>query len=234
MITLIKEVPKINTLNAAYAKIACAAAAYADFEKIALFWKQTDENDNITALISMVDGVVSLADFGGDKFEISEFLKYIAPRGVFTDLQTANLLKLKIETPCDTLCIHPPYSSDGAAENTYAGIDYACKCVASRLNVGDYDVFKADISHRIRHNCCGYVTTPFSAAFILYTEDISILSGIAVNPTTERSGLGSSTLKRLLGIARHRPMIVCAEEKNTPFYLKNGFTKIKKFAYCKL
>ncbi len=234
MVTLINEMPVIDCLNAAYAKVACAAKAYMGYDKIALFWQQTDSDNNITALISLVDGVMSLANLGGDLFELKEFIKCISPYGVFTDISTAKALNLKIETECDTLFIKPPYNFENAAENTYAGVSYACETVAERLDVGNINVFKADISHRIRHDACGYVTTPASAAFLLYSNNIAIISGIAVKKTNQKTGIGSATLKRLLEIAKHRPVLVCAEQKNTPFYLKNGFTLNGKFAYCRL
>lgn len=234
MVTLIKDIPKLKIESAAYTKICCHAEAYIDYEKIALFWKQTDENENITALISLVDSVMTIFNNGADIFELKEFLKCISPIGVFTDLKTAKLLDLKIETECESLIIKPPFSSENVAENTCAGIDYAINIVSSRLNVGNKEVFKADLMHRIRHNCATFVTTDFSAAFCLYSDDYSIVSGIAVKKDSSKSGIGSATLKRLLLSNRERPMLVCAEDKNVPFYLKNGFSIIERCAYCRI
>ncbi len=234
MVTLIKEIPLIDIQSAAYTKICCHAAAYLEYEKIALFWKQTDEQNNITALISLVDSVMTLFNINANIFELGEFIKYISPIGIFTDIKTAELLSLKKETECDTLIIKPPYNTVGAAENTCAGLDYAIDIVSSRLNIGKKEVFKADISHRIRHNCATFITTNYSAAFALFSENSAIVSGIAVLSSTEKSGIGSATLKRLLLSIRERPMLVCAEDKNTPFYLKNGFTLLERCAYCRI
>ncbi len=234
MVTLIKEIPELPICSAAYIKICCAAAAYADYEKIALFWKQTDENETITALVSFLDDTMTLCNLGGDIFELSEFIKCVGPRLVFTDLETAEKLKLKPGTVCDTLYTDPPYDFDDAAENTYEGIEKAYETITDRLYVGDKTAFKADISHRIRHDCAAYVTTPLSAAFLLYCNHGAILSGIAVKKQRERSGVGSATFKRVLMLARNRRVYVCAESKNTPFYLKNGLKLIERCAYCKL
>lgn len=234
MITLTKEIPTLKVESAAYTKICCGAAAYAPYEKIALFWVQTDEDKNVTAVISLIDNVMTLFNNGGDLFELSEFIKYISPKGVFTDLKTANALGFKIETPCESLIIRPPYNTVGAAEDTEFSLDFAVDTVAARLNIGVRDVFKADLSHRIRHDCATFVTTEHSAGFALYSESNAIISGIAVAENTEKSGVGSATLKAIQTKIGNRPLFVCAEDKNVPFYLKNGFTIIERCAYCRI
>lgn len=234
MVTLIKEIPTLNICSAPYIKVCCAAEAYSKYEKIGLFWQQTDDSGNITALICLIDSSMTICNIGGDIDEISVFIKCIGPSLIFTELATAKALGLNIGTVCDTLYIDPPYDFPDAAENTYAGLDYAYKTITDRLYVGDETVFKADISHRIRHNCATFVTTPFSAAFLLYCEQGAILSGIAVKEQSARKGIGSATFKRILMMARTLRVYVCAEEKNTPFYLKNGLNIIERCAYCKI
>lgn len=234
MIALTKEIPKLHCTSAVYIKVCCTAAAYMEYEKIALFWRQTDESGKITALISLIDNSMTLYNAGGNIEELHQFIKCIGPSLIFTDLTTAEKLNLTIGTICDTLYTDPPYEFPDAAENTYAGIEKAFDTVTDRLYVGDKTAFKADILHRIRHNCAAYVTTPLSAAFLLYCDYGAILSGIAVAEQKERSGIGSATFKRVLMLARGRRVYVCAEDKNTPFYLKNGLNLIEKCAYCRV
>ena len=119
-------------------------------------------------------------------------------------------------------------------ENTYCGVEFLYNMLSSRLNVGDKTAFIADVSHRLRHNCAAYVTSDFSAAAILYSGDYAVINGIAVKPDVSRRGLGTSTLNRLLQSVKNRTVFVCAEEKNVPFYLKNGFVPDDKSAYCRL
>lgn len=234
MITLIKEIPSLDVLSAPYVKICCAAAAYADYDKIALFWQQTNSSGNVTALMCLLDNCLTLFNNGGDLEELSSFLGVIAPQILFTEKSTADALGIKIGTLCDTLYRNPPFEEEGAAENTYEGIKTAYETVTERLYVGNKDAFFADMSHRIRHNCAAYVTTPLSAAFLLYSDNGAILSGIAVKQVRERSGIGSATLKRVMLLCRQRRMYVCSEKKNTPFYLKNGFEIIEECGYCTL
>lgn len=234
MITLIKEIPSLPVLSAPYIKICCTAAAYAEYDKIALFWKQTDDNKNVTALMCLLDNCLTIYNGGADSDELRGFINMLSPRIVFTDKATANKLGLPISTLCDTLYRDPPFEFTDAAENTYEGINKAYETITERLYVGDKEAFFADMSHRVRHNCGTYVTTPLSAAFLLYCDEGSILSGIAVKEVRERSGIGSATLKRVMMLSRNKRMYVCAEKKNTPFYLKNGFNTIEECGYCTL
>ncbi len=234
MITLIKEIPHLPILSAPYIKICCTAAAYAEYEKISLFWQQTDENGDIKALMCLLDNCLTIWNGGANTEELGEFLNMLSPGIVFTDKATADALNLPISTLCDTLYRDPPFEFDDAAENTYEGINKAYETITERLYVGNKEAFFADMSHRVRHNCAAYVTTPLSAAFLLYCDEGSILSGIAVKEVRERSGIGSATLKRVMLLSRERRMYVCAEKKNTPFYIKNGFKIIEECGYCTL
>ncbi len=234
MITLIKKLPEINNTNTAFAKIACHFAAYGEYDKIALFWQQTDENDNVTAVVSSVDNIFTLYFNGGDAAEMREFLHAVAPKGIFTDTATAECLGLKTDVDCYCLKKTPPHKYDSAAENTYAGVDFLCDMLSSRLDMGDMTVLKADISHRLRHSCAAYVTTNYSAGAIIYADNCAVINGIVTVKEKAGSGIGSATLKRLIQSVRARTVFVCAEEKNVPFYIKNGFEKDGTAAYCRL
>lgn len=232
MITLTKELPEIEIKNVVYVKLMCHYAAYRDYDKIALFWKQTDINGTVTALICLLDNNMTVCRNGGDLEELGSFIKAISPINIFTDLETAKLLGLNIVTECASLCKSAPFNTENAAENTYAGLDFVYDVLSKHLNVGEKDSFLADVSHRIRKGCASYVTTKYSAGVILYTHEYATLSGIAVESDSRRGGLGSATLSRLLDVIRSRTVYICAEYKNVPFYEKNGFVVQSYAAYC--
>lgn len=234
MITLVKDLPDINIRNVVYVKLMCHYAAYKDNDKIALFWCQTDEKCTVTAIISLIDNNMTLCRTGGDLDELKSFIMALSPSNIFTDLDSAQALGLNIVTKCASLYKKPPFNTENAAENTYAGLDFTYDVLSEFLSVGERDAFIADVSHRIRHNTAGYVTTRFSAGVILYCENYATLNGIAVKNDVRRGGLGSSTLSRLLEIIRDRTVFICAEYKNVPFYEKNGFTVESHAAYCTL
>lgn len=232
MIKLIDKIPAVQKPSAAFVKICCHFAAYSNYKKIALFWAQYDENKKLGAVMSMIDGVMMLHFCDGDIEELSSFLSAVSPKKVFTDSLTAKALGLNIEVECSTLYIKPPFFNTDCIENTYCGIDKLYSILSSRLNIGEYEVFVADFSHRIRHNCAGYVSSEFSAAAILFDANYAVINGIAVCENSQRKGLGSATLNRLLNDMHSRTVYVCAEEKNVPFYLKNGFIFDQYAAYC--
>ena len=234
MITLSKNLPDIAVRNVVYVKLMCHFAAYRDYDKIALFWVQTDNDDNPTALISLVDNNMTVCRNGGDTDELKSFIKAISPANIFTDLVTATQLNLEVVTECASLTQEPPFFTEQKIENTYEGLDKVYDVLSKHLSVGTREGFIADVSHRIRRGAAGYVTSKYSAGVILYNDNYATLAGIAVESDCRRSGLGTTTLNRLLEIIRDRTVFICAEYKNVPFYEKNGFRVESKAAYCVL
>lgn len=232
MIKLSNTLPEINRRDVVYVKLACLYAAYRDYDKIALFWVQTDEENRVTSLISLLDNSMIICRDGGDTSELKGFINAISPTNIFTDLDTANALELNIVTECASLCKKPPFDTARKIENTYEGLDRVFDILSKHLSVGDKQGFIADMSHRIRRDTAGYVTGKYSAGVILYNENYATLAGIAVESDSRRSGLGTATLNRLLEIIRNRTVYICAEYKNVPFYESNGFEVKSKAAYC--
>lgn len=218
----------------AFVKLVCTFAAYRDYDKIALFWMQTDDNNTPTALISLIDDNMTVCFSGGDIEELKTFINAISPTNIFTDLQTAKALGLEVVLECASLCKEPPFDTTQKIENTYEGLSRVYDILSKHLSVGAREGFIADISHRIRRGSASYVTSKYSAGVILWNENFATLAGIAVESDSRRKGLGTSTLNRLLETIRERTVYICAEYKNVPFYEKNGFVVESKVAYCKL
>ena len=234
MITLTKALPDINVRNVAYVRLMCLYAAYRDYDKIALFWVQQDGEKPATALISLIDNAMIICRNGGDTEELKAFINAIAPANIFTDVDTANALGLKIILECASLYKEPPFDTARKTENTYEGLSRVYDILSKHLDVGARDGFIADMSHRIRRGTAGYVTSKYSAGVILFCDNYATLAGIAVESDDRRKGLGTATLNRLLEIIKERTVYICAEYKNVPFYEKNGFAVKSKVAYCKL
>lgn len=232
MIKLSQNLPEINRRDVVYVKLMCLYTAYRDYEKIALFWVQTDEENRVTALISLLDNNMIICRDGGDVAELKSFVKAISPTNIFTDLDTADVLGLNIVTECASLCKAPPFDTTRKIENTYEGLDRVFDVLSKHLSVGSKQGFIADMSHRIRRGAAGYVTGKYSAGVILYNDSYATLAGIAVESDNRRTGLGTATLNRLLEIIRDRTVYICAEYKNVPFYESNGFKAESKAAYC--
>ncbi len=232
MISLVESIPNITAVDAALAKIKCTAESYINYPNISLFWCQGNDHCKPDSLISLIDGSMCIYRKKGDIDELKHFVDIINPQQIFTDLATAKLLNLKINTVCSGLFKNPPHSNGDGLENTYAGVDFLLEKLSSRLPINESDEIRADISHRLRHSTAAYVTSPYSAALLFHGYDSAVITGIAVDKDKERCSIGTSTLKKLLEYARNRCVYACCEEENTQFYLKNGFKMIGFYAYA--
>lgn len=234
MIKLVSSLPDYGKADIAFAKICCNYAAYGEFDKIALFWAQTDESGKALALLSLTDKDMIITENGADIAELNDFLNAVKPESVFCETALANKLGLKAELSCVALKAVPPYITDNAAENTLIGISALYDRIKDEFNIPNKDAFLADISHRIRHNAAFYVTGNFSAAICFFSDDFAVINGISVDSEKRKTGLGSATLRRLLQSIRHRTVFVCTKRQTVPFYLKNNFAICGEVSYCKI
>ena len=92
MISLVKELPEINSLSAEWIKIKCLFDAYKNDDKV-LFWCQ----DNNKAIISMTDGNMIILNIDADTEELKEFCDMLFPACVFSDYDTLLSLGRKPE-----------------------------------------------------------------------------------------------------------------------------------------
>ncbi len=232
MIRLTKQLPDGVFCDVAAAKIYCNFAAYANYENIALFWVQQQDTKS-TAVMCLIDGNFTLSTNGADIDELRDFIKVISPDTVFTDCVTAQKLGLNIKTECAVCVSEYPHTSGAAIENTNLGITALYGIMKDFFPI-DKQSFTADISHRIRHNSCIYVTGNYSAAVMLLSARFAVVTGICVDAKKQLKGLGSATLHRLLNSARDRTVYACCDEDTLDFYLKNGFKRLENSAYCTL
>ncbi len=214
----------------AFVKTMCAYSAYKDYPNIAQFWHRTDSLGNITAIISCINSYANLWCNNEDKQELVSFFNFLSPTGIFTNLETAQTLKFKINEECLTFVKHPPFQKAENCENKTPR--QLLSILRQGLQIPDGDGFVADVTFRKYHSCAEYVTQDSGGALLFMNDDTAIINGIAVNKNTQRKGLGSQLLKLLLSKAENRSVYACCIEKNKEFYIKNGFSYIGKAAYC--
>lgn len=233
MIELINNLPSIKTDSVAFAKISCLAKAYIKNPNIAIFWQQKSENGRVDALISMLDGNMCVFSRQPNISELKEFITVLSPSSIFTDINTANLLNLKIKSTCHSLYFKTEKNCEFVFENNFSEI----KAVYARLihdNFFDFTDFYADLSHRIRHRCGGYILTDTSACIAFFDSKYAVITGIEVDEKYRNNGHGTWILKEMLKNLPNRQIFVCSEEKNIPFYTKNNFTPLGEFACCEV
>ncbi len=229
MITMVTELPNTPWFDTPLAKIHCSYSAYGNYGNLALFWQQTNNYGDVTAVLSLTDFDMCISESTADLCELAEFVSVIAPKSIFTTLKTAVGLNLNILTNCTALeykgkCSAPP------CENTYEGVEALYNKLRFGFTLPEYEVFMADISHRIRHNACSYVTTKYGAAAILTAKNCAVLTGIAVEQSMRKNGIGSALLSRALSGIREKRILAVAEKDVLNFYIKNGFEVLEECA----
>lgn len=230
MIKLIDKLPEYDKTDFAYAKLCCNFAAYKEFNKIALFWAQNDQNNKVTALLSMIDGSLTLTENGADLSELKVFISALGPKIILCEEYLADTLNLKKDNVYTVLKSEAPYDTLGATENTGEGVMRLYDMLKNDFPL-EKDGFLADVSHRVRHNSAFFVTSSFGAALCLYCENFAVINGICVSAEKRGTGLGSAILKRVKSGARNKPIFVASRNADN-FYLKNNFKVCGKAAYC--
>lgn len=222
------KIPEI--ISPAVTKILCAYKAYKNHPSVAQFWYQTDKSDNIISLIGCINGYVNLWSNNENTDELSSFLSFISPTGIFTDSDTAKTLNLTVNERCLCFIKKPPFES--FTEKTQGEPRDLLEVLRKGLSIPDGDGFVADVSFRKYHGCAEYVIKDGGGALLFMSDNSAILNGIAVPDSSRGKGLGSTLLSLLLSFAENRTVYACCTENNKNFYLKNGFTLIGNAAYC--
>ncbi len=233
MIKLISVLPEYESQDIGFVKLCCAFKAYGNFDKIALFWAQTDSIGKTTALISKIDNDVIITENGGDLTEIREFISVLGAESVFCETSLAEKLGLKIETEAPVYKAEPPYNTDNASENLLIGVKGLYERLKDDFKLNEQS-FIADVSHRLRHNAAFYVTGKFSAVLCQCCDNFCFICGFVTDSSMRGKGLGSAALRRLFSFAKQRPIYVCARENAIPCYLRNNFVQVGSAAYCTL
>lgn len=222
-----KELPKAD--DAALVKIKCAYAAYKDYDSVAQFFHGVTGN-SVYAVIGKVSDYISLWTDSSEPEELKSFLSFLGYSGIFTSLDTARILKLKIDERCFVFKARPPFEKAEAAEQKEPRA--LLEILRQGLTVPNGDEFVADVTFRCLHGCADYVTENGGGALLFYTPEEAIINGIAVQKEARGKGMGSRIMKLILSRAQNRSVYACCTENNKHFYIKNGFSLIGEAAYC--
>ncbi|MBQ0083923.1 MAG: hypothetical protein KBS52_04080 [Clostridiales bacterium] len=231
MIKLIDSLPSYGKTDLPLVRIHCNFAAYGNFPKIALFWAQTDEKGKVTALLCMIDGSLTVTENGADTDELREFISALGARDILCSKELAEKIGFEIFKICTVLRADPPHKTENAIENTGEGVNRLYEMLKNDFEL-EKEAFLADVSHRVRHNCAFFVTSPFAAGLCLYSEKFALINGICTLKEKRGTHIGSAVLARIKSGIRQKPLFVASQNADN-FYLKNNFTVCGQAAYCK-
>lgn len=210
-----------------YVRIMSLAKAYGFSYDFAVFYRQLDSDNRITAIISKLDFDFTLCfNENADTNEISEFISVL---GYSTLL-------------CDASFNHTaPYTqgvimvSDKKVEipAARAEIDKYPKLM-ELFNFVDYDTadfesWYVDISHRIRHGCARAYTLNINGVIIasgifssIYNND-AVLSAVRTSEEYRGLGYGSALVSEMSGDIKGKIYLMREKELNEQFYKRLGF-----------
>jgi GNAT superfamily N-acetyltransferase len=204
-----------------------------DFVK---FWIQTDENSNITAALSRIDGDATLcvndeADFA----ELAEFIKAVGFATLQCESGAAKKLNFTAETEgCVVRYVENkiPQKAVNLKNNFELREIYDIIKAENLVGVGDYLPWLSDTSFRINRG----VTKPLlaevegrgvcTATVLFETEKAALLGGVATVPEFRGRGLAGAVVTLLAEEEKangKRVELLCKKDSIVNFYKKLGF-----------
>lgn len=218
MISLIKNLPQTDKINAELIKIKCLYEAYKNDDKV-LFWAQ----DQTKALISMTDGNMIIFNNGAQIGELREFADMLSPACIFSDYETLAAIGRIPDEKINVMYRVADTEFDFKSETLKSDEIYSLLDVDG-LSLPEYPYFAVDYCHRLNIGTADYFALKNKCAAISFScGDKAILNGIA----SREKGYGSVALKGILNKNLGRHFLVCCRDKVKGFYEKNGF----KFLY---
>lgn len=218
-----------NCNDCAYAKSETNYAAYKDYPSIARFFTQFNNKGDVIALISIIDSYINLtANEIND--ELICFIKSLPHKGIFTNLDSAQSLNLKIKEQCIVFVKKPPFETCSLKQE-YKEAGEILSLLKNGIEIKDEDGFIADLSFRFLKGFAKYATNEMGAALLFTGNEKAVLSGIAVKEKARGMGIGKSLLRSLLSEVSLK-VFACSSDKNKKFYIKNGFIEVEKACYC--
>ena len=143
MIRLIESLPPKKATCAAEIRIYSLFSAYGDSD-LAYFWEQS--SDKVTALISKMDGAITLCAYEGA--DIDEILQFISVVGADSVLSNIRLPMDKGERLCQLTLTA---KSHGIKDIPTPDYQKTYDIMSTRFDMPSYDVWYPDMCHRVRH-----------------------------------------------------------------------------------
>ena len=214
MISLVNELPKIDSLTAEWIKIKCLYDAYQNDDKV-LFWCQ----DGDKAIISMTDGNMIILNINADIEELKKFCDVLSPACIFSDYTTLIALNRKPNERINIMHRIADIKSDTESDRLKSDEIYRL-LDTDGLSLPEYEYFAVDYCRRLNLGYADYFAIKDKCAAVSFKSgNLSIMNGIA----SHVKGYGSIALKGILNKNYGNDFLVCCRDKVKAFYEKNGF-----------
>lgn len=223
----IEQFNGFNQFDIYFIRIMSLIQAYGCSYDFACFYRQTDNDNNITAIISKLDNDYTLCKTdNADENELAEFFNVMGYGSLLTDASFSmngkydegvvmqSIKRVEISSPFGKIDKFPKLME------LYNFVDYD--------NL-DFEAWYVDISHRIRHNSAKAYTFNIddeiisSGIFSSIYKDNAILSAVQTNPTFRRMGYGSYLVSEMLNDIKGIVFLMREKGLNEEFYNRLGF-----------
>ncbi|MBE6777031.1 MAG: hypothetical protein E7542_02835 [Ruminococcaceae bacterium] len=222
MITLVNQLPFINSLSAEAVKLNCLYESYKDDSSV-MFWIQNDNN----AFIAMTDGNMIIYANEPDFDELSHFVSVLNPACVFSDLETLKQIGKAPRENINIMYRKADIEGESVSDNLSSKELYRLLDVDG-LSLPEYPYFAVDYCKRLNHGFAKYFAIKDKCAVITFNcGDYAIINGLA----SHQKGYGSIALKGILQKNYGKHFLVCCRDSVKGFYQKNGFKKLYNAGY---
>lgn len=251
MIRLVSQIEdkftKFCENNALGVKINSSLKAYGINQNFAMFWEQTDENDDIISVISKVDNCVTVLGYELDVKSCDELKEFVNVIGYNVLCLPENLaMKMFDESKIHTKSVMKYFGAKThQAQSKIKEIDLfdLYKLIFTCHNLDKTkekrDMFVTDLSHRIRHKFADayavvqkdkYVSC---AVALSITETDVLLGGVATYSEYRKNGYAKKCIYELIRRNSNRNIFIFCEDDKIEFYNKLEFRKISNMVEVK-
>ena len=227
MIKLLNDGLPVFPLSAGLVRIQSLYRSYGTGFDFLRFYYQTID-DQITAIMSIMDGNATLVGANSDHNEIIAFLKVIGANTVYFEDE------LPLEIIESGFVVNISVIPIEAKVKEY-NLSSIYDIMSTYFTLPDFDIWYPDISHRIRHNGAVAISNSIGAAIGLKGDNCALISGICIDRMKRKKGQGSQLLQELIDTLSSRE-IYGLVDINGPieFYTKNGFSIVSEFSTYKV
>lgn len=223
MIKLVNALPEASKPTAEYIRIKCLFDCYKKDPDV-YFWQQTGEE----TYISLSDGNMTLSYGGGNTAELTEFIKMLNPKTVFTDSVTFEKLEIQPTETVEVMGLYIDTSTLSDMGDRLSSKDIYEVFSAAGLDVPDYPHFAVDFCRRLNRGGASLWGIKNKCAAVTFnTVSYALLCGLA----SLEKGKGGQALKAIICKNGGRQMLLCCKPPLVGFYEKYGFKRLYTAGY---
>lgn len=223
MIKLVNALPEVSKPTAEYIRIKCLFDCYKKDPDV-YFWQQTGAE----TYICLSDGNMTLSYGGGNTAELTEFIKMLNPKTVFTDSVTFEKLEIQPTETVEVMARCADTSPLSDMGDRLSSKDIYEVFSAAGLDVPDYPHFAVDFCRRLNRGGASLWGIKNKCAAVSFnTGNYALLCGLA----SLEKGKGGQALKAIICKNSGRQMLLCCKPPLVGFYEKYGFKRLYTAGY---